>query len=99
DMRLESHVAAMHSAGIEPISVLCVNLYAFEKTVTGPHTLEEAIESIDIGGPAMIRAASKNWANVAVVVDPSDYGAVLEDLENDSISEKRLALSAKAFRH
>ena len=99
DLRLESHVEAMQEAGIEPISVLCVNLYAFEKTVTGPHDLEEAIESIDIGGPAMIRAASKNWANVAVVVDPSDYESVLESLKAGTIADHRLALSAKAFRH
>lgn len=99
DTRLESHVAALDAAGIEPISVLCVNLYAFEKTVTAPHTLEEAIESIDIGGPAMIRAAAKNWANVAVVVDPKDYDWVLDALKSDSISERRLALCAKAFRH
>ena len=99
DLRLESHVAAMQEAGIEPISLLCVNLYAFEKTVTAPHDLEEAIESIDIGGPAMIRAAAKNWANVAVVVDPVDYSAVLESLSEGTIAEKRLALSAKAFRH
>jgi phosphoribosylaminoimidazolecarboxamide formyltransferase/IMP cyclohydrolase len=99
DMRLESHVAAMKDAGIEAISVLCVNLYAFEKTVIEPHTLEEAIESIDIGGPAMIRAAAKNWANVAVVVDPGDYDSVLHDLTEGSIAGRRLALSAKAFRH
>jgi len=99
DLRLESHVDAMKEAGIEPISVLCVNLYAFEKTVTAPHDLEEAIESIDIGGPAMIRAASKNWANVSVVVDPNDYPAVLAALEDGTIAGKRLALSAKAFRH
>jgi len=99
DVRLPSHLAAMEKAGIEPISVLCVNLYAFETTVTKPHTLEEAIESIDIGGPAMIRAASKNWANVAVVVDPADYDGILNSIENGTISERRLGLSAKAFRH
>jgi len=99
DVRLDSHVAAMQEAGIAPISVLCVNLYAFEKTVTGPHELEDAIESIDIGGPAMIRAASKNWANVAVVVDPNDYSCVLAALQDGSIANHRLSLSAKAFRH
>ncbi|MDR3690361.1 MAG: bifunctional phosphoribosylaminoimidazolecarboxamide formyltransferase/IMP cyclohydrolase [Fimbriimonas sp.] len=99
DLRQDSHVDAMKSAGIEPISILAVNLYAFEKTVTAPHTLEEAIESIDIGGPAMIRAASKNWANVAVVVDPADYDSVLQSLADGTIGDRRLALSAKAFRH
>src|SRR5690606_4749377 len=75
DVRLEDHVRQMNDAGMVPIRILCVNLYAFEKTVTGPHTFEEAIESIDIGGPAMIRAAAKNHANVAVVVNPADYGS------------------------
>ena len=99
DVRLDAHKSAMEAAGIEPVSVLAVNLYAFEKTVSGPHTLEEAIESIDIGGPAMIRAASKNWANVAVVVDPGEYVGVLQALADGSIVDKRLGLSAKAFRH
>lgn len=99
DTRRESHVAAMQGAGIVPITVLCVNLYAFENTVKGSHNLEQAIESIDIGGPAMLRAAAKNWANVAVVVDPADYPCVLEALADESIAERRLALSAKAFRH
>ncbi len=99
DVRLESHRSAMSDAGIEPISLVAVNLYAFEQTVSGPHELEEAIESIDIGGPAMIRAASKNWANVTVVVDPGDYSDVLAALKADTIADRRLSLSAKAFRH
>lgn len=99
DVRLESHRNQMKSAGIEAISLLCVNLYAFEKTVTGEHNLDEAIESIDIGGPAMIRAAAKNWANVAVVVDPNDYEKVLAALSSGSIDKMHLALSARAFRH
>ena len=99
DVRQASHHEAMREAGIEPIAIACVNLYAFEKTVTAPHTLDEAIESIDIGGPAMIRAAAKNGANVAVVVDPSDYSAVLAALDGGTLPAMRLALSAKAFRH
>ncbi len=104
DLRLESHRDAMQQAGIEAISIVAVNLYAFEKTVSGEHTLEEAIESIDIGGPAMIRAAAKNWANVSVVVDPADYPLILRAIDdNDQASGRlapgRLALSAKAFRH
>ncbi len=99
DLRLDSHRAQMEAAGILPISIVCVNLYAFEKTVSGPHDLEEAIESIDIGGPAMIRAAAKNWANVAVVVDPADYARVLEAEGKGTISDLRLKLSAKAYRH
>lgn len=95
DLREESHRAAMAEAGIKPISLLCVNLYAFEKTVRGEHSLDEAIESIDIGGPAMIRAAAKNWANVAVLVDPTDYGLDPDTLDDSA----RLRLAAKAFRH
>lgn len=99
DRRSESHVAQMEEAHIEGVDVLCVNLYAFEQTVSNPHSLDDAIESIDIGGPAMVRAAAKNWANVAVVVDPSDYQSVIEAIKNDTIADMRLSLSAKAFRH
>jgi phosphoribosylaminoimidazolecarboxamide formyltransferase / IMP cyclohydrolase len=99
DRRLESHVATMERHGIVGIDLVCVNLYAFEKTVSGAHEIEDAIESIDIGGPAMIRSAAKNWANVTVVVDPADYSAVLQALTDGLIQERRLALSAKAFRH
>ncbi|MEZ0327876.1 MAG: bifunctional phosphoribosylaminoimidazolecarboxamide formyltransferase/IMP cyclohydrolase [Fimbriimonas sp.] len=99
DVRNQEHVSAMQGAGIQPIDILCVNLYAFEKTVRGEHTLDQAIESIDIGGPAMIRAASKNWANVTVVVDPADYQAVIEAAKSNSLPALRLALAAKAFRH
>jgi phosphoribosylaminoimidazolecarboxamide formyltransferase/IMP cyclohydrolase len=99
DLRLPEHVAAMGEAGIQPISVVAVNLYAFEKTVSGEHTLDQAIESIDIGGPAMIRAAAKNHANVAVVVDPEDYPKVLAALGDGGLGDLRLALAAKAFRH
>lgn len=100
DVRLPDHQAQMASQGIEPIQVVVVNLYAFERTVTGPHTWEEAVESIDIGGPAMIRAAAKNHANAFVVVDPSDYErvvAALSDSTNGAGLRKELA--AKAFRH
>ncbi len=99
DVRLESHRAAMLEADIAPIEVVCVNLYAFEKTVTAPHKLEEAIESIDIGGPAMIRAAAKNHANVCVVVDPGDYDSVLSALKEGTEKSLRTGLAAKAFRH
>ena len=99
DVRLESHKVAMAAAGIEPIQIVVVNLYAFEKTVRGPHSVDEAIESIDIGGPAMIRAASKNHANVTVVVDPADYESVIEAVKLGTIDSLRLSLAAKAFRH
>jgi phosphoribosylaminoimidazolecarboxamide formyltransferase/IMP cyclohydrolase len=74
DVRQESHRSQLLEAEIAPFQVVCVNLYAFEKTVTSPHTDDEAVESIDIGGPAMIRAAAKNSANVLVVVDPEAHG-------------------------
>ncbi len=98
DVRQSSHRDAMAEAGIEPIQVVCVNLYAFEKTVSGDHSLEEAIESIDIGGPAMIRAAAKNHPNLYVVVDPDDYEAVLSAANQDDQGLKT-RLAAKAFRH
>ena len=99
DTHNPTHVEAMAAAGIRPISVVAVNLYQFEKTVAAPHTLEDAVESIDIGGPAMIRASAKNHASVAVVVEPKDYDAVLAAIECDSLDELRPKLAAKAFRH
>jgi phosphoribosylaminoimidazolecarboxamide formyltransferase/IMP cyclohydrolase len=98
DVRLEHHVRDMESASIQPFQVVCVNLYEFEKTVSKDHRLEEAIESIDIGGPAMIRAASKNYPNLYVVVDPTDYSRVIEAIDAEN-SDLKLPLAAKAFRH
>jgi phosphoribosylaminoimidazolecarboxamide formyltransferase/IMP cyclohydrolase len=75
------HVASMKEHGIEPIDMVVVNLYPFENTVAKEHvTLEEAVENIDIGGPAMIRSASKNWRDVAVVTDPGLYGGIIAEL-------------------
>lgn len=99
DRRLEPHREQMANHGITGIDILCVNLYAFEQTVTGEHELADAIESIDIGGPAMIRSAAKNHANVLVVVDPADYEQVAAWAQNGASAEDRLALAAKAFRH
>lgn len=99
DLRLPAHKSQLDAAGIAPIDVACVNLYAFEKTVTGSHSLDDAIESIDIGGPAMIRAAAKNHASVTILVDPLDYERVLSALKAGSVSELRPKLAAKAFRH
>lgn len=93
--------AVMTEHGIEPIDLLAVNLYPFEETVADPDaTLEDAIENIDIGGPAMIRAGAKNHDGVAVVVDPDDYDEVLQALRNDKMSpEYRRRLAAKAYAH
>jgi len=91
----------MSEHGIEPIDLLAVNLYPFEETISrADATLEDAIENIDIGGPAMIRAASKNHAGVAVVVDPADYDSILEVLRTGDMTESfRRGLAAKAYTH
>lgn len=95
--------AVMRQHGIEPIDLLVVNLYPFAATIAKPGcTYEDAIENIDIGGPAMVRAAAKNHDRVAVIVDPADYSAVLEELtrSDSALSEAtRKRLAAKAFAH
>ncbi len=95
--------AVMAEHGIEPIDLLAVNLYPFSATVARPDcTFDDAVENIDIGGPAMVRAAAKNHARLTVVVDPLDYGAVLAEIDrgNGSVSaETRLKLATKAFAH
>jgi phosphoribosylaminoimidazolecarboxamide formyltransferase / IMP cyclohydrolase len=94
------HVAAMKAHGIEAIDLLVVNLYPFEATVAKPGcTLEDAIENIDIGGPAMVRSAAKNWKDVGVVTDASQYDTVLGELKTaGKLSDKtRFALSVAAF--
>ncbi len=95
----DEDVMAEH--GIEPIDMLVVNLYPFEQTIARDDaTIDDAIENIDIGGPAMIRAASKNHDGVVVVVDPADYDDVLEKLGNDALPlEERRRLAAKAYAH
>src|SRR6266850_5161127 len=78
------HVAAMHEHGIEPIDMVVVNLYPFEQTIRREGvTREEAIEQIDIGGPAMIRSAAKNWEELAVITSPGDYSIIDEELKNN----------------
>ena len=91
----------MDEHGIEPIDLLCVNLYPFEATIArADATIDDAIENIDIGGPAMIRAASKNHDGVAVVVDPADYDSVLAALNGEGLDlEDRRRLAAKAYAH
>ena len=86
---------------IDPIDLLVVNLYPFKETISNPNTsLDDAIENIDIGGPAMIRAASKNHESVAVLVDPDDYDQFLNRFNNDKLNlEYRQKLAAKAFGH
>ncbi len=97
-----SHHAQIAEHGITPIDLVVVNLYPFERTVAGGASFDEAVEMIDIGGPAMVRAAAKNHQGVAVVIDPDDYPAILQALESgggtiDDAMRRRLA--AKAFAH
>jgi phosphoribosylaminoimidazolecarboxamide formyltransferase / IMP cyclohydrolase len=95
------HMKALVGHRIEPIDLLAVNLYPFRETVAKPHvTFDDAIENIDIGGPSMLRSAAKNHESVVVVVDPTDYGQVLEMLRTGRLDEEcRLALAAKVFSH
>ena len=96
----KEHVAAMEEHHIKPIDLLVVNLYPFEATVAKGASFDDCVENIDIGGPAMIRAAAKNHADVAVVVDPADYEKVLGEMAKHSgmVSlELRQKLAAKAY--
>jgi phosphoribosylaminoimidazolecarboxamide formyltransferase / IMP cyclohydrolase len=95
------HETQARECGFEPIDLVVVNLYPFEETIRKPNvTLAQAIENIDIGGPSMIRSAAKNYESVTVVVDPSDYDAVLENMrDNDCETTLKLRerLAIKAF--
>jgi phosphoribosylaminoimidazolecarboxamide formyltransferase/IMP cyclohydrolase len=96
----KDHAAAMQKHGIKPIDLLVVNLYPFEATVAKGADYNDCIENIDIGGPAMIRAAAKNHADVTVVVDTTDYAAVLDELTMHAgmtSLELRQKLAAKAY--
>jgi len=103
DRSKPEHMAKIEKHGIKPIDMVVVNLYPFAQTVAKPDvTLEEAVENIDIGGPSMVRSAAKNFAAVAIVSDPEDYAAILQELkENDGALtlETRARLSAKAYAH
>ena len=97
---LPEHMAALKAHGIDTIDLLVVNLYPFEATVAKPGcTLEDAIENIDIGGPAMVRSAAKNWKDVGVLTDASQYAGVLAELRADGkLTDKtKFALSVAAF--
>ena len=99
---LPEHMETLRENGIETIDLVCVNLYPFRETIAKEGvTLEDAIEHIDIGGPSMVRSAAKNWRDVTIVCNPTDYPTVLAELrENGSTSlETRLQLSAKAYTH
>ncbi|MGZ8159392.1 MAG: bifunctional phosphoribosylaminoimidazolecarboxamide formyltransferase/IMP cyclohydrolase [Methylobacter sp.] len=94
--------AVMAENGIKPIDMVVVNLYPFEQTIANPDCdLDTAIENIDIGGPTMIRAAAKNHADVAVIVDPSDYASIIAELKNNAglSHQTRFNLALKSFEH
>ena len=97
------HVSALKNAGIPTIDLVVVNLYPFSETVAKPDcALEDAIEGIDIGGPAMVRSAAKNYQHVAVVTDPADYTPLLREMAsaNGAVgAEMRFRLAQKAFSH
>ncbi len=99
--RTPDHLAELANHGIRPIDIVVVNLYPFEETVArGDVTLEYAVENIDIGGVALLRAAAKNFSYVTVVCDPADYAWVEERLRAGGLSqEERRRLAVKAFRH
>jgi len=97
-----AHMATIAEHGIAPIDIVAINLYPFAETVARPGcALPEAIENIDIGGPAMLRSAAKNHASVTVLVDPRDYSRVLDELRGagDVSPATRFQLATKAFAH
>jgi len=100
---LPEHVATMQEHGIGNIDLVCVNLYPFVQTVSKPGcTLEDAIENIDIGGPAMVRSSAKNHAFVTIVTDPADYAKVVDEMKTNggAVTDKtRFSLAIKAFEH
>ncbi|MBX7056813.1 MAG: bifunctional phosphoribosylaminoimidazolecarboxamide formyltransferase/IMP cyclohydrolase [Leptospirales bacterium] len=97
----DSHRKAMSDHNIESIDLLVVNLYPFAQTIVrSDASFEDAIENIDIGGPAMLRAAAKNYGFTTVVCDPADYAALRQAIEGDALhQEYRLALARKVFNH
>ena len=97
----DQDINMMEMHGIKSIDLVIINLYQFEKTVAKEDcTLDEAVENIDIGGPAMLRSSAKNFKYVTVVVDPSDYSKVLEEIRQDGITtlETRFKLAKKVFK-
>ena len=99
---IPAHLQAVEEYGIGLIDIVAVNLYPFRETIAKEGiSREEAVEQIDIGGPAMVRAAAKNHERVAVVVEPADYALIIEELEKNGIisGEIKAGLAAKAFHH
>ncbi|WP_448258096.1 bifunctional phosphoribosylaminoimidazolecarboxamide formyltransferase/IMP cyclohydrolase [Microbacterium aurum] len=100
DLRLEDHETQLADLGIEAFQLVVVNLYPFVETVASGATGDAVVEQIDIGGPAMVRASAKNFANVAIVVSPSSYPAIIEAVGQGGTSlAQRRDLAARAFAH
>jgi len=100
DLRLEDHETQLADLGIEPFQLVVVNLYPFVETVASGATGDAVVEQIDIGGPAMVRASAKNFANVAIVVSPASYPAIIEAVGQGGTSlAQRRDLAARAFAH
>ncbi len=100
DRASKKHIAEAKKLHIRPIDLVVCNLYPFEQTVSKPNVkLAEAIESIDVGGPTMIRAAAKNFTHVTVVVDPNDYQSIVRSLGTEPSEAQKRQLAAKAFAH
>ncbi|MEY2635511.1 MAG: hypothetical protein RIS75_1451 [Actinomycetota bacterium] len=100
DLRLESHVKQLAELGIEPFQLAIINLYPFTQTVASGARVDECIEQIDIGGPAMVRASAKNHANMAIVVSPNRYSEVIAAAHGGGFTlAQRQQLAAEAFQH
>lgn len=96
------HVRVMKEHDIEPIDMVVVNLYPFRQAISKPGcTLAEAIENIDIGGPAMLRSSAKNFESVTVIIDPADYGPVIDEMKKNGgavSAETNFRLAVKVFK-
>ena len=99
DLRLESHERQLTELGIAPFDLVVVNLYPFVETVRSGAAANDTVEQIDIGGPAMVRASAKNFANVAIVTNPSQYDEVAASLAEGLTLEQRRGLARDAFTH
>ncbi len=101
DLRLASHEAQLGELGIRPFELVVVNLYPFVETVASGAEGDDVVEQIDIGGPAMVRASAKNHANVAIVVSPESYPAIIDALQTQGGTNlvQRRELAARAFSH
>ena len=100
DLRHEHHAAQLAEHGIKPFELVVVNLYPFQATVASGASVDECVEQIDIGGPAMVRASAKNYANVAVVTSPARYASVLDAVAAGGFTlDERASLAVEAFSH